>query len=401
MRAVYLDNNATTPSPRKSSTAMLPFLASDFGNPSQMHDFGGDSGPRSSEARERLARAARRRASAKRSSSLPAARRADNTAILGALEAADERGEIIASRVEHPAVLALCHASRTHAPHQGSPHRRRRPRPARSSSAIARRCRARRNGLGDVGQQRDRRRSSRSRSCAEGAKARRAVPHRRRPGGRASCRIDHEADRNRHALAVRPQAACAQGRRRAVRPARRAIPPADAGRQPGTRPARRHREYAGRLSVWARRPKSRLSPALAASGPGCAPCATGWRRPAAANPKARSSTAPRAPAAQHVDHLRGRRGGGDLLLLNRVGVGASSGSACSAGSPEPSHVVRAMGVPAAVATGATRFSLSRDNDDDDINRVIETMPAIVERLRARSHAPETAVASRSAELAYA
>jgi cysteine desulfurase len=60
-----------------------------------------------------------------------------------------------------------------------------------------------------------------------------------------------------------------------------------------------------------------------------------------------------------------------------------------------------MSVPAAVAAGATRFSLSRDNDDDDIDRVIETMPPIVARLRARSHAPETAVASRSAELAYA
>ena len=88
-------------------------------------------------------------------------------------------------------------------------------------------------------------------------------------------------------------------------------------------------------------------------------------------------------------------------LLNRVGVAASSGAACSAGSPAPSHVVRAMSVLAAVAAGATRFSLSRDNDDDDIDRVIETLPLIVERLRARSHAPETAVASRSAEPAYA
>jgi cysteine desulfurase len=90
-----------------------------------------------------------------------------------------------------------------------------------------------------------------------------------------------------------------------------------------------------------------------------------------------------------------------VLLLNRVGVAASSGAACSAGSPAPSHVVRAMSVLAAVAAGATRFSLSRDNDDDDIDRVIETLPLIVERLRARSHAPETAVASRSAEPAYA
>ena len=90
-----------------------------------------------------------------------------------------------------------------------------------------------------------------------------------------------------------------------------------------------------------------------------------------------------------------------VLLLNRAGVAASSGAACSAGSPAPSHVLRAMAIPTAVAAGATRFSLSRDNDDDDIDRVIETMPAIVDRLRARSRAPEEVIAPRSAEAAYA
>jgi cysteine desulfurase len=64
-------------------------------------------------------------------------------------------------------------------------------------------------------------------------------------------------------------------------------------------------------------------------------------------------------------------------------------------------VLRAMNVPAAVAAGATRFSLSRDNDDDDIDRVIATMPAIVDRLRARSRADESAAAPRVAEPAYA
>jgi cysteine desulfurase len=90
-----------------------------------------------------------------------------------------------------------------------------------------------------------------------------------------------------------------------------------------------------------------------------------------------------------------------VLLLNRAGVAASSGAACSAGSSAPSHVLRAMAVPAAIAAGAVRLSLSRDNDDDDIDRVIGTMPAIVERLRVRSLEPEWAVAPRGAEPAYA
>jgi cysteine desulfurase len=91
-----------------------------------------------------------------------------------------------------------------------------------------------------------------------------------------------------------------------------------------------------------------------------------------------------------------------VLLLNRAGVAASSGAACASGSPAPSHVLRAMNIPAAVAAGATRFSLSHDNDDDDIDRVIDAMPAIVDRLRARSHAEKSALAApRVAEPAYA
>jgi cysteine desulfurase len=90
-----------------------------------------------------------------------------------------------------------------------------------------------------------------------------------------------------------------------------------------------------------------------------------------------------------------------VLLLNRAGVAVSSGAACAAGSVVPSHVLRALAVPAAVAAGAVRLSLSRDNDDDDIDRVIKTMPAIVDRLRVRSLGPEKAVASCGAELAYA
>jgi cysteine desulfurase len=70
-----------------------------------------------------------------------------------------------------------------------------------------------------------------------------------------------------------------------------------------------------------------------------------------------------------------------LLLLNREGIAASSGSACTSGSLEPSHVMRAMGIPYTAAHGATRFSLSRDTTDADIERVIEVMPGIIERLR--------------------
>jgi cysteine desulfurase len=70
-----------------------------------------------------------------------------------------------------------------------------------------------------------------------------------------------------------------------------------------------------------------------------------------------------------------------LLLMDRYGVCASSGSACTSGSLEPSHVLRAMGVPFTAAHGSIRFSLSRYNTQEEIDFVAERMPAVIKRLR--------------------
>ncbi|WP_409159689.1 cysteine desulfurase NifS [Pectobacterium sp. B2J-2] len=73
-----------------------------------------------------------------------------------------------------------------------------------------------------------------------------------------------------------------------------------------------------------------------------------------------------------------------LLLLNHAGIAASSGSACTSGSLEPSHVMRAMGIPYTAAHGSIRFSLSRFTREKEIDRVITTLPPIIERLRTLS-----------------
>lgn len=70
-----------------------------------------------------------------------------------------------------------------------------------------------------------------------------------------------------------------------------------------------------------------------------------------------------------------------LLMMNEFGICASSGSACTSGSLEPSHVLRAMGVPYTAAHGSIRFSLSRYNTEKEIDFIIEKMPPIIERLR--------------------
>jgi cysteine desulfurase len=73
-----------------------------------------------------------------------------------------------------------------------------------------------------------------------------------------------------------------------------------------------------------------------------------------------------------------------LLMLNEYGICASSGSACTSGSLEPSHVLRAMGVPFTAAHGSIRFSLSRYTSGPEIDLVVEKLPPIIARLREMS-----------------
>jgi cysteine desulfurase len=70
-----------------------------------------------------------------------------------------------------------------------------------------------------------------------------------------------------------------------------------------------------------------------------------------------------------------------LLLMDEFGICASSGSACTSGSLQPSHVLRAMGVPFTMAHGSIRFSLSVYNTEEEIDFVIDKIPPIIEKLR--------------------
>jgi cysteine desulfurase len=74
-------------------------------------------------------------------------------------------------------------------------------------------------------------------------------------------------------------------------------------------------------------------------------------------------------------------GEGMLYQLSDYGICASSGSACTSGSLEPSHVLRALGVPFTAVHGSVRFSFSRYNSDAEVDRVVEVFPQIVANLR--------------------
>jgi len=73
-----------------------------------------------------------------------------------------------------------------------------------------------------------------------------------------------------------------------------------------------------------------------------------------------------------------------ILNLDLKGIAVSSGSACTSGSLEPSHVLKAMGVEPALAQGSIRFSLGKDNTEEDIDYILEVLPEIISRLRAMS-----------------
>ncbi|WP_418278085.1 cysteine desulfurase family protein [Isoptericola jiangsuensis] len=100
--------------------------------------------------------------------------------------------------------------------------------------------------------------------------------------------------------------------------------------------------------------------------------------PAASTP---SGTPARLPANAHFT-FPGAEGDSLLYLLDSAGVQASTGSACQAGVPQPSHVLLAMGVEEADARGALRFSLGATSTAEDVDRLLAALPQVVDRARA-------------------
>lgn len=79
--------------------------------------------------------------------------------------------------------------------------------------------------------------------------------------------------------------------------------------------------------------------------------------------------------------IEGIEGESLLLLLDRAGIAASSGSACTSGSLDPSHVLTAMGVPKKLALGSLRLSLGRGSTEEDVDKMLTELPPIIQRLR--------------------
>lgn len=378
---IYLDNNATTRVAPEVIEAMMPYLVEHYGNPSSMHRFGSEAGRGLGRAREQVAGLLNARATAEIIFTAGGSE-SDNLAIMGTLRSYPDKKHVVTSAVEHPAVLGLC---RDLEKRQGY-----------EVDYIG----VDGDGRLDMAQLRDSVREDTAvvsimmannetgvlfdaAAIGEIVKARGSIFHVDAVQAAGKLPLDMQELESIDMLSLSghklhaPKGVGALYVRKGTR-----LRPLivgghqERGRRAGTESvascvalgaacelAEAHREDE---NTRVRELRDRLESRILAAVPDC-------RRNGVADP--------RLPNTSNIsfDFIEGE---GILLLLDRAGIAASSGSACTSGSLEPSHVLKAMGVPFISAHGSIRFSLSRFNTGEEIDYVAAVIPRIIERLRA-------------------
>ncbi|MCK9522724.1 MAG: cysteine desulfurase NifS [Proteobacteria bacterium] len=377
MKRVYADNNATTQVAPEVLDAMMPYLTEKYGNPSSMHEFGGQVGKVIEDAREKVALALGAQ-NATEIVFLSCGTESDNTAIRSALATKKDRRKIVTTRVEHPAVLTLCR----HLEREGYQ---------------VRYLPVDRQGNLNLDDLRDAMDDQVAVVSIMAANNETGVLY---PVAEAA-RIAHQHGALFHTDAVQimgkvplnlqetdidllsisghkihaPKGIGALYIRRGSR-----FRPMilgghqERGRRGGTenvpgivalgKAAELSLQHIDDEQTRVRALRDRLETAL-------------LRIP---NSIVNGDRDNRLPGTLNIS-FEFVEGEAMLLMLDQVGICASSGSACTSGTLEPSHVLRALGVPFSFAHGSLRFSFGRYNNDADVDHIIETLPPIIERLR--------------------
>ncbi len=378
MKPIYMDNNATSACDPAVVRAMLPFFTEQFGNASSIHSFGAEVGKALKQAREQV----RSLLGAAHDSEIvftSCGTESDATAILSALKANPERRSIITTVVEHPAILTLC----DHLEKEGvTVHRLRVDRRGRIDldeykSLLSNRVAIvsvmwANNETGTLFPVEE---------MAEMAHEKGILFHTDAVQAVGKVAIDLKATRidmlscSGHKLHAPKGIGVLYLRRNTrFRPLLRGGHQ-ERGRRAGTENsasivglgvacelAQQHLETEN-TTVKALR--DRLQRGILTQ---------------VRNAFANGDMLHRLPNTASIafEYVEGE---GILLLLNKQGIAASSGSACTSGSLEPSHVMRAMGIPYTAAHGTIRFSLSRYNTEEEVDRVIAAVPPIIAQLR--------------------
>ncbi|MDZ8259946.1 cysteine desulfurase NifS [Nostoc sp. ChiQUE01b] len=377
---IYLDNNATTKVDSEVIEVMLPYLTDYYGNPSSMHTFGGQVGKAVRTAREQLA--AILGADESEIVYTSCGTEGDNAAIRAALLAQPEKRHIVTTQVEHPAVLNVCKQLETQGysvtylsvNHQGQLDLDELEASLTGNTALVTIMYAN-NETGTVFPIEQIGLRVKEYGAIFHVDAVQAVG--KIPLNMKTSTVDM-LTLSGHKLHG-PKGIGALYIRRGVRFRPFMIGGhQERGRRAGTEnvPAIIALGKAAQLELLhleeaiAREKKlrDRLEQTLLAKIPDCV---------------VNGDVTQRLPNTTNIG-FKYIEGEAILLLLNKYGICASSGSACTSGSLEPSHVLRAMGLPYTTLHGSIRFSLCRYTTVAEIDRVIEVMPAIVERLRALS-----------------
>ena len=377
MKTVYVDNNATTMVAPEVLETMLPFFTDQYGNPSSMHTFGGQVGFAVKEARAKVA--ALIGASPDEIVFTGCGTESDNAAIMAALQSQPDKRHLITTRVEHPAVKSLAeNLSKkgyrvTFVPVDGQ-------------------------GTLDLDYLYDHLNEDTAVVSIMWANNETGVIF----------PIDEIAQRVReHGIVFHTDAVQAVGK----------IPVDVRGTPVDMLSMSGHKIHAAKgVGVLYVRKGTRFSPLLIGGhqesgrrggtentasivglGKAAELAASDWLkdmdRVRRLRDKLENSLLQQVPNAMINGNPQQRlpnttsiafeyvEGESILLMMDQYGICASSGSVCTSGSLEPSHVLRAMGVPFTAAHGSIRFSLGTYNNEEDIETIIEKLPPIIARLR--------------------
>ncbi len=379
-RVVYLDNNATTMVAPEVIDAMMPFFTEKYGNPSSMHTFGGEVGEYVEMARRQVA--ALLGALPEEILFTSCGTESDSTAVLSALRSYPEKRHIVTSKVEHPAIKSLVENLETFTGRRyrvsvlpvdrdGMIDLGEYERVLTDDTAIVSVMWAN-NETGNIYPVEEMAAIAKTRGILFHTDAVQAVG--KVPINLAESAIDYlslsghklHAPKGIGALYVRKKTPF--------------VPFMAGGHQEGER--RGGTENVASIiglgkacelasvhikeeNTRVRAMRDRLEDGLLASIP---------------QAMLNGSKENRLPNTTNIsfEYVEGEA---ILLHMNLYNICASSGSACTSGSLEPSHVLRAMGVPFTAAHGSVRFSLSTYNSEEDIDYVLEKMPGIIETLR--------------------
>ncbi|NOZ19789.1 MAG: cysteine desulfurase NifS [Planctomycetes bacterium] len=380
MKKVYVDNNATTRVAPEVLDAMLPYLKEMYGNPSSMHDFGGDVAKRMAAARGSVA--ALLGADDEEILITSCGSESDNTAIRSAIEAQPEKRHIVTTKVEHPAVRSLC-------------------RHLASKGYWVTELSVDAKGRLDLDELRDSLRPDTAIVSIMYANNETGVLFPIEEIGQ----IVKERGILFHTDAVQAVGKVPLDMRKSVvdmlsLSGHKLHAPKGIGALYVRRGIPFRPFLIGGHQEHGRRGGTENVPSIIALGKASELAATHMDEEntrvkalrdrleegilaKARDPYVNGDCESRLPNTTNIsfEYVEGEA---ILLLLNEKGIGASSGSACTSGSLEPSHVLRAMGVPFTRAHGSVRFSLSRYNTEEDMDYIIGCVPAIIERLRSLS-----------------